>query len=84
METSRRTGTALALVAYVRVPSIVAADTIRGWRLFSSELLIVRLVFEGGNYSRAVSIQKKYGNCLGGCIVCMGSHPPQILQLTNE
>ena len=83
METSRRTGTALALVAHVHVPCIVAADTIRGWGLFSSELLIVRLVFEGGNYSRAVSIQK-YGNCLGGCIVCMGSHPPQILQLTNE
>ena len=35
----------LVLVAYVRVPCIVAVDTIRGWRLFSSELLIVRLVF---------------------------------------
>ena len=35
----------LVLVANVRVPCIVAVDTIRGWRLFSSELLIVWLVF---------------------------------------
>ena len=71
-------------LTYVRVPCIVAVDTIGGWRLFSSELLIVQLVFEGGNYSRAVSIKKIYGNCLGGSINCIGSHPPQILQLMNS
>ena len=50
----------LVLVAYVHVPCIVAADTIRGWGLFSSELLIVRLVFwgrqlfEGSIYSKKI------------------------------
>ena len=41
----------------IRAPHIlhVAAATIQGWRLFHLELLIVRLLFEGGDYSRAPS-----------------------------
>jgi len=39
----------------VRVPHIVTAATIRGRRLFCSELLIVQLLFEGGDYSRVAS-----------------------------
>ena len=31
--------------------------TIRGWRLFCSELQIVRLLFEGSDYLRVASIQ---------------------------
>ena len=43
----------------MRVPRIVSAATIQGQRLFHSELLIVRLLFEGGVYS------KKYGSHKG-------------------
>ena len=40
------------------MPHIVAMATIQGRRLFRSELLIVRLLFEGGDYSRAASIRR--------------------------
>ena len=41
----------------VRVPCILAVATIRGQYLFCSELPIVHLLFEGGNYSRAASVE---------------------------
>ena len=44
----------------VQMPRILAAATIRGRRLFCSELPIVQLLFEGGVYS------KKYGMFIGG------------------
>ena len=40
------------------LPHIIAMANIRGWHLFHSELLIVWLLFEGGDYSRAASIQR--------------------------
>ena len=40
---------------HIRAPLIPAAVTIGGQRLFHSELLIVWLLLEGGDYSRAVS-----------------------------
>ena len=42
----------------VCVPRLVAAVTIQGQHLFRSELRIVRLLFEGGHYLRAVSIRR--------------------------
>ena len=66
METSHTTRTALALAwsppseiirIRVHVPRTVAAATIRGRRLFCSELLIVWLLFEGGDYSKKYGIQ---------------------------
>ena len=36
----------------------VTAATIRGQDLFSSDLLIVRLLFKGGVYSRAESLRR--------------------------
>ena len=42
----------------VRVPRRVATATIRGWRLFHSELVIVRLLFEGGIYLKKYSIHE--------------------------
>ena len=64
VETSLRTQTALEIAQWVsvalisvriRAPCILAAATIWGWRLFHSELPIVWLLFEGGDYSRAAS-----------------------------
>ena len=59
VETSHTTRTALTLdwwlsseIVCVRVLRIVAAATIRGWHLFRSELLIVRLLFEGSDFWR--------------------------------
>ena len=43
------------LFAHVCMPHILAVATFRGWRLFCSELLIVRLLFEGGDYSKNYS-----------------------------
>ena len=40
---------------HIRAPRIPAAVTIGGRRLFHSELLIVWLLLEDGDYSRAVS-----------------------------
>ena len=42
----------------VCVLCILTTATIRGWRLFPSELPIVRLLFEGGDYLRTASIQR--------------------------
>ena len=46
----------------VAIVHILAAATIRGWRLFCSELPIVRLLFEGSNCLRAASIRRLSGN----------------------
>ena len=35
----------------------LATATIQGWHLFRSKLPVVRLLFEGGDYSRAVTIR---------------------------
>ena len=40
----------------VRVPRILAAATIRGWRLFRSKLPIVWPLFEDGDYSNMVAL----------------------------
>ena len=40
----------------------ILAATIQGWRLFCSELPIVRLLFEGSNCLRAASIRRLSGN----------------------
>ena len=62
-----RTGTArceascacIVLVStHVRAPCILAAVTLGGQRLFHSELLIVWLLLEGGDYASAVSNQR--------------------------
>ena len=62
--TSRTTRTALVLAQWlsseticirVLVPQTAAAATIWRWRLFHSELLIVRLLFEGGDSSKNYS-----------------------------
>ena len=42
----------------MHVPHILAEATIREWHLFRLELPIVRLLFEGGNYLRAVTIRR--------------------------
>ena len=47
----------------VRVPCILAAATIWGWRLFCSKVLIVWLLFKGGNYLRAASIWRETVSC---------------------
>ena len=48
--------TCIVLVStHVRATCILAAVTIGGRRLFHSELLIVWLLLEGGDYLRAVS-----------------------------
>ena len=39
------------------VDSLIAADTIRGQRLFRSTCTLVRLLFKGGVYLRAASFQ---------------------------
>ena len=56
--------TSVSMVIFIRksshthaLPHIIAMANIRGWHLFRSELPIVWLIFEGGDYSRAVSIQ---------------------------
>ena len=65
-KTSLRTRTALEIAqcmseaiisARVRAPHILTVATIRGRHLFHSELQIVRLLFEGSDYSRAATIQ---------------------------
>ena len=56
--TARREASCACVVlvsTYVRGPRIPAAVTIGGRHLFHSELLIVWLLLEGGDYSRAVS-----------------------------
>ena len=58
VETSRTTSLVTVIRNCVRVPRILAAATIRGRRLFCSELPIVRLLFKGGDYSRVASIQR--------------------------
>ena len=73
----------LVVVAYVRVPCIVAVDTIRGWRLFSSELLIVRTA----SILRAATIRgkrlfKKNMATVWGAAAL--THLPQILQLMKS
>ena len=42
----------------VHVPLILTTDSIQRRHLFQSELSIVQLLFEDGNYSRVASIQK--------------------------
>ena len=37
---------------------ILAAVTILGWHLFRSELLIVRLLFEGGMYTKQIKVKE--------------------------
>ena len=49
------------ICTHAHVPCILAVASIRGWRLFHSELRIVWLLFKGGNYSWVASIQ---GWCL--------------------
>ena len=46
------------LSARIRVLRVLHVATIRGWRLFRLEFPIVRLLFEGGDYSRAASNQR--------------------------
>ena len=41
---------------HLHIPGLLAAGTIRGPCLFCSELRIVRLLFEGGDYSKVASI----------------------------
>ena len=43
---------------HVCVPCLLAAATIQGRRLFVQELRIVRLLFEGGDCSRAAFIRR--------------------------
>ena len=63
METSRTTqnspsGSPLTIVRniHIRVPHILAVTTIREWRLFHLELLMMRQQFEGSYYLRVASI----------------------------
>ena len=67
MEKNCTTWTALALVCWslseiirirVRVPCILAVATVQELHLFCSELLVPWLLFKGGNYSKAASIQR--------------------------
>ena len=48
-------GCVFLVSTHVRAPRILAAVTIGGRRLFCSELLIVWLLLEGGDYARAMS-----------------------------
>ena len=50
-------GTVMTVNAISSTRSLLAAATIRGRRLFGSELPIVRLLFEGGDYSRVATIR---------------------------
>ena len=47
---------------YFHICVCAAAATIQGRRLFRSELLVVWLLFEGGDYSRVASIQRNTVN----------------------
>ena len=53
---------------------LVAAPTIREWRLFRSALAQVRLLFESGVYLRGASIRsytvRGWGRMLGHCYYC--------------
>ena len=56
--TARRKASCACVVlvsTHIRAPHIPTAVTIGGRRLFHSELLIMWLLLEGGDYSRAAS-----------------------------
>ena len=53
---------------HIHAPRIPAAVTIGGRRLFHSELLIVWLLLEGGDYSRAVSNRRSTVHTYGAFV----------------
>ena len=50
---------------HVCAPHIPAAVTVGGWRLFHSELLIVWLLLEGGDYASTVSNRRSIVHTYG-------------------
>ena len=67
MSCTTQTVLALACIAciHVHVPRILATATIWGWCLLHSELPIVRLLFEGGIYSRKYGMYSSLSHLIG-------------------